>query len=140
MRSTAFAVILMFAALLVVGCATDADKASDNLGKDAEQFKVARRIVGINGITDKVEFEVTGRCSIESATELGGVRALAIVCKEKDAVKGKPAEYKKHFVGLSDNMFFVSTQLQGINVSVYRSKIILKPQNIVPDLDLVTGG
>jgi len=40
---------------------------------------------------------------------------------------------------MSDNVFFISTQLEGVNVSEYRTKIILKPQNLVPDFDLVTG-
>jgi hypothetical protein len=58
---------------------------------------------------------------------------LEVVCKH-----GKD-DYRKHVIGLSDNLFFISTQLKGIDVSEYRTKIILKPQNLVPDLDLVTG-
>lgn len=115
-------------------CATDADKASENVSKDAEQFKVNRKIVGVNGITDKVEFEVIGRCSYENPPG-----QIELICKEKDKDKDGPALFKKHTIFLADNIFVISTQLQGINVSVYRSKIILKPQNIIPDLDLVTG-
>lgn len=120
--------VLILASLLVTGCTSDADKASKNISKEAEQFKVLRRIIGINGITDKVEFEVVGRCSIE---DVGS--QLQITCKEA------PRQYSKHVIGLSDNMSYVSTQVKPIDVSVYRTKIILKPQNIVPDLDLVAG-
>lgn len=123
--------IAVFAALVVAGCGSDADVASDNLSKEAEQFKVARRIVGINGITDKVEFEVQGLCSLEKGDSMQGV--LDVICKEG------PGKYSKHYVGLSDNMFFISTQLEGIDVSVVHTKVILKPENIVPDIDLVTG-
>jgi hypothetical protein len=129
-------ILILVVALSVVGCTSSADKVSDNLSKEAEKFNVPRRIVGINGITDKVEFEVQGFCSIEG-DGLGNLNALIVICKDRTAV-GKPT-YTKHFVGMSDNMFFISTQLRGINVSEYRTKIILKPQNIVPDLDLVTG-
>lgn len=115
-------------ALVAGGCSSDADKASKNLGKAAEQFEVQRKIVGINGITDKVLFEVEGRCSIEKE-ELG----LVVVCKHG------PKDFRKHFVGLSDNVTYISTQLKGIDVSVYRTRIILKPENILPDFDLVTG-
>jgi hypothetical protein len=115
-----------------VGCGSDADKASENLGKAAEQFEVQRRIVGINGITDKVLFEVEGRCSIEG-DGLGNLNVLTVVCKHG------PKDFRKHFIGVSDNVTFVSTQLKGIDVSVYRTRIILKPQNLIPDLDLVTG-
>ena len=42
-------------------------------------------------------------------------------------------------LGLADNIFWVSTQLEGIDASVYRTRIILKPENIVPNFDLSTG-
>lgn len=119
-------------ALIVAGCSSDADKVSDNLSKEAEQFNVVRRIVGINGITDKVEFEVTGRCSLEYGDSMA--ETLDVICKDA------PNSYKKHYIRMSDNMFYISTQLEGVNVSQYRTKIILKPENILPDFDLVTGG
>jgi hypothetical protein len=129
----AFAVV---AAIGVAGCTSSADKVSKNLSIEAEKFNVPRRIVGVNGITDKVEFEVQGFCSIEG-DGLGNLNALIVICK--DRTPGQKPTYTKHYVGMSDNMFFISTQLQGINVSEFRTKIVLKPQNIVPDLDLVTG-
>lgn len=128
--------IMILSAIMVSGCTSSADKVSNNLGKEAEKFNILRSIIGVNGITDKVEFEVRGYCSIEG-DGLGSLNALTVVCKDKAA--GQKPTYKKHFIGMSDNMFFVSTQLQGVNVSEYRTKIIIKPQNIVPDLDLVTG-
>lgn len=118
------------AVAVLLGCASDADKASENLGKAAEQFEVQRSIVGINGITDKVLFEVEGRCSLETDGPGG---SLAVTCKHA------PNDFRKHFLGLSDNVTFISTQLKGIDVSVYRTRIILKPENIVPNFDLVTG-
>ncbi len=125
-------IVLALAALFVVaGCESDADKAGKNLGKAAEQFEVQRKIVGINGITDKVLFEVEGRCSLERNNSLAGT--LEVICKHG------PRDYRKHFIGLSDNVTFISTQLQGIDVSVYRTRIILKPENIVPDFDLQTS-
>lgn len=123
------AVLAVLGATCIAGCASSADKVSKNLSTEAEQFNVQRRIVGINGITDKVEFEVEGRCSIEP----GIARSLEVTCKHG------LHDYRKHYVGLADNMFFIATQLKGLDVSEYRTKIILKPENIVPDLDLVTG-
>lgn len=116
---------------LMAGCGSNADVASKNISTEAEQFKVQRRIVGINGITDKVEFEVEGRCSLEKGASMEGV--LDVICRQG------PHDYRKHYIGLSDNMFFISTQLQPLDVNVFRTKIILKPQNVIPDLDLVTG-
>lgn len=116
----------------VAACGSDADVASKNISRAAEQFEVQRRIVGINGITDKVEFEVEGRCSIEG-DGLGSLNALIVTCKHG------PHDYRKHYIGMSDNMFFITTQLKGIDVNVYRTRIVIKPQNIIPNLDLVTG-
>lgn len=124
--------ILVLVAIFTTGCTSNADKVAKNISTEAEQFKVQRRIIGVNGITDKVEFVVEGRCSIEG-DGLGNLAALIVICKQG------PHDYRKHYIGMSDNMFFISTQLKGIDVSEYRTKVILKPQNIVPDLDLVTG-
>lgn len=117
-------------ALAVVGCGSQADTVAKNISTEAEKFKVQRRIVGINAITSKVEFEVEGRCSIEGG---GPARSLVVTCKHG------PKDYRKHYVGLADNVFYISTQLKGIAVSEYRTKIVLKPEGIVPDLDLVTS-
>lgn len=117
--------------MVLSSCESDADKASDNLSKAAEQFEVQRKIIGINGITDKVLFEVEGRCSLERGESLA--QTLDVICKHG------PHDYRKHFVGLSDNVTFIATQMEPIDVSVYRTRIILKPENIVPNFDLVTG-
>lgn len=109
-------------------CESDADKVDQNLIKGAEQFEVQRRIVGINGITDAVLFEVEGKCSLEFPD-----RRLEVICKH-----GKD-DYRKHHVGLADNVTYVSTQVEGVDADEYRTRIILKPENIVPDFDLVTG-
>lgn len=125
------AAFLFVIAILVLGCGSNADTASDNISKEAEKFKVQRKIVGINGITDKVLFEVEGKCSIESGETMGGV--LDVICKHG------PGDLRKHYIGLSDNVTFVSTQVKGISVSEYRTKVIIRPTSIVPDFDLVTG-
>src|SRR4051794_16821194 len=126
--------VIVGAMLITAGCGSNADKVSKNISTKCEQFNCQRRIVGVNGITDKVEFMVVGRCSIEGSTNLPGIRALEVTCKQG------PHEYKKHYLSLSDNMFFVATQLKPLDVSIYHTEIILKPQNIAPDFDLQTGG
>lgn len=113
------------------GCKSDADKTSENLSKAAENFEVRRNIVGINGITDKVLFEIEGRCSLEYGESMKNT--LDVICKNG------PDSYEKHYVGMSDNVTFVSTQLEGYDADEYRTRIILKPQNLIPDFDLQTG-
>lgn len=128
MRKAIAVAAISAAALGVAGCGSNADTVSDNISKEAEKFNVQRKIVGINGITDKPIFLVEGRCSIEREA-LG----LVVTCKHG------PSDFRKHYVGISDNVTYVVTQVEGISVSEYRTKIILRPTSIVPDLDLMVG-
>lgn len=128
-RKTAITII---AALLtttaLAGCTTNADKANENLSIAADNFEVQRHIVGVNGITGEYAFEVVGRCSI---TDQG--HQLEVTCRHGED------EYRKHMIGLSDNTFYVAEQLDAIDVSVYHTRIIIKPETLLPELELQTG-
>lgn len=116
----------------LAGCASDADRASYNLHKSVEQFEVNRRVVFLNGITDKYLLTIEGRCSVETSdSALGG--ALEVVCKLGEN------QYKKHFLGLSDNVSYFVEQLESTDVSVYHYRVIFKPENIIPDISIETG-
>lgn len=118
--------------LVAAGCGdSNADKANDNLAQLCERFECQRRIIAYNGITDKVILDVEGRCSLEQNGALP--RNLELICKQG------PDDYKKHFVGLADNVTWTSVQLEGLDVSEYRTKFIIRPEALLPDLDLVTG-
>lgn len=109
---------------LVAGC-SDADVVSENLSKDADNFKVERRIVFFNGITDRYLLTIEGRCSIKPN---GG--KLDVTC----AVGG--GKYKKHFLGLSDNVSYFVEQIDGASVSKNHYKVVFKPSVIVPDIEV----
>ena len=121
-KSLVLVVMMMFP---LVGCETDATVASRNLSKEAEQFNIVRNIVFYNGINGEYMLSLTGRCSIEDDG-----RQLEVTCKD-----GKSA-YKKHFLGLSDNVTYFAQQVDSAKVSVYRTKGIWKPATILPDVDL----
>jgi len=121
------AILIALMALGLMACGSNADQVSENLSKEAEKFNVQRKILVVNNISDKVLFEVEGRCSIETPGR------LEVVCKHG------PDDYRKHFLGMADNVSYVVAQPDGVDVSEYRTKIIFRPESIVPDLDLVTG-
>jgi len=122
---------LALATLMLAACASQADVASKNLSKAAEQFEVYRRVIFFNGITDKYLLQIDGLCSVETDKAwLAG--SLEVTCKTS------PTEYKKHFLGLSDNVSFFVEQVEGIAVSEYRYRVIFRPDQIVPNLDLDT--
>lgn len=122
----------LIAGVLALGAAcTDskADVASKNLSKAAEKFEITRRIVFFNGITDKYLLTVEGRCSVETGeSALGG--SLEVTCKTGSD------RYKKHFLGLSDNVSFFVEQMESANVSEDHYKVIFRPEVIIPDIDI----
>ncbi|QFG08647.1 hypothetical protein PBI_VANISOA_67 [Mycobacterium phage Vanisoa] len=114
------------AALGLSGCTSDANVASENLSKQADNFEIPRRIVFFNGITDKYLLEIQGRCSIAPDT---ASQKLDVTCKVSNG-------FKKHFLGLSDNVSYFVEQIDGANVSTDFYEVNFKPQAILPDIEL----
>jgi len=105
---------------------SDANVASENLSIAAEQFELVRRIVFVNGITNEYLFTIEGRCSLYDDGN-----QLEVTCKTAGG------EFKKHFLGLSDNVTYIAEQIEGANVSVDHYRVIFKPSVIIPDVDMV---
>lgn len=122
MRKT-IAALSLAAILFVAGC-SDAEVASENLSKAADNFEIVRRVVFVNGITDKYVLEVIGRCSIEDEGN-----QLEVTCKTPDG-------FKKHFLGRSDNMTYFVEQLDSKVVSTSFYRVTFKPSVILPDVDV----
>jgi len=114
-------------AAATAGCMNDADIASRNLSKAADQFEVTRRIVFYNGITGEYMLTIEGLCSLGN---YDNSREVSITCKT-----GAGA-YKKHFLGLSDNVTFFVEQIDASAVSQYQYRVVFKPLSIVPDIDI----
>lgn len=121
------AIIAAIASAAALAACSDAQVASSNLSKAADNFEINRRIVFFNGITGEYMLSIEGLCSIGSATE---TKAVAVTCKTG------PSTYKKHFLGLSDNVSYFAEQVDGANVSAYNYRVVFKPAAIVPDIEL----
>jgi len=132
MKNTKNAMLLAVSLIILLafftGCSTDSQVASHNLSKAADMFQINRRVVFFNGITDTYLLSIEGLCSIEDQGD-----QLEVTCKVGDNA------YKKHFLGLSDNVSYFVEQLNSETVSTYRYKVIFKPSVIVPDVDLSAG-
>mgnify|MGYP003385570083 CR=1 FL=1 len=119
--------ITALAAASIAGCGTDAQVASRNLSKAAEMFEIERRIVFYDAIQGTYLLSIEGRCSLEvEATK------LAVTCRTGEST------YKKHYLGLSDNVTFFAEQLGSAKVGTYHYRVIFKPQSLVPNIDLET--
>lgn len=130
-------VLTAAAALLAVGtlaACSEADVADQNNRAAADNFEIDRRIVFFNGITDTNLLEIQGRCSVTDETGgEGGANQLEVVCKVGDE------QFKKHMLGLSDNVSYFVEQLEPNEASGYHYRVIFRPETIVPDVDLDTS-
>ena len=120
--------VLIMIALSLNGCQRDAEVASYNLSKAADNFEITRRVIFYNGINGDYILSMEGRCSVDPHTTY-----LAVTCKVA------ADEYKKHFLGLSDNVTWFAEQMHTADVSVFHYHVDFKPQTILPDLRLRTS-
>jgi len=121
--------LTLAAVVLLTACETEATMASYNVSRAAEQFEIERRIVFFNGITDQYLLSIEGLCSIEADA---ADAQLEVTCKTSSS------GYKKHFLGLSDNVTYFVEQLDAAEVGVYRYRVIFRPTTIIPNIDLAT--
>jgi hypothetical protein len=131
-KTVAALAVALAATAVLAGCSSPADTTSHNLSQEAENFELNRRVVFFNGITDKYLLEIEGRCSIETSESMAA-GALEVTCKIGDD------QYKKHFLGLSDNVSFFVEQLEPSDVSAYHYQVRFRPETIVPDIDIQTS-
>jgi len=120
--------ILMLVVILLTGC-SQADQASQNLSTAADNFKITRRIVFYNGITDSYMLTIEGLCSLGNSDPTG---ELSVTCKVG------PNQFKKHFLGLSDNVTYFVEQIDSASADVYHYRVIFRPSTIIPDIELQT--
>lgn len=118
---------IAFLSCAVAACSSDADLASYNVSKAADNFEVMRRVVFYNGITGDYILSLEGLCSLGN---YDAARTLSVTCKTG------PGQYKKHFLGLSDNVTFFAEQVEPVGVGTYHYRVIFKPTAIIPDIDV----
>lgn len=125
MRNLKTFALLAAVSLPLVAC-NDADIASQNISTAADNFEIMRRVMFLNGITDTNMLVIEGLCSLGNHD---AARELSVTCKVG------PGQYKKHFLGLSDNVTFFVEQMDPAPASSYHYRVIFKPQTILPDID-----
>ena len=126
MKSKLLAVFLAVVALS--GCdINDADVASQNVSKASDNFEVNRRFVFYNGITNEYILTIEGLCSKDNTST---ATTLGVICKVG------PGVFKKHMLGLSDNVTWFMEQVEPVKASTYFYRVTFKPSVIVPDIDI----
>lgn len=106
-----------------------AETTSKNLSVAADNFEIERKIVFVNGITDKAVLTIEGRCSLNDS----GIQ-LEVTCKVGED------QYKKHFLGRSDNMTYFAEQTDAAEADPFHYRVTIRPETLIPDFDLQTSG
>ncbi len=114
-------IVLCLACL--AGCQREADRVSYNLSLEADNFNDVRQITVINCLQGDVLFQMTGKMSI---TADANDNQLEIV------VEDEHGDYKKHFIGLSDNVTYVVEDITSGDVERYKYTLNFNPNMWIP--------
>ena len=121
MKKFLLVIAVFIVAIFMTGC-TDAETVSYNISKEADMFKVKRRITFINLRSDEFLFTITGNCSIQD----GESNELDIICRIGED------KYQKHMLKNANETTYVIEQLEYSEVSKYDYEIVFRPKAIVP--------
>lgn len=123
MNKKLIAPIFLMGALLLGGCdGRQADEVSYNVSQEADNFNVIRRVAVINVRTDKIEFEVIGRISVDTSDS----DKLVILVETEKGV------YKKHLINMTEWNMYVVEDLEGAEVNQYKYEVNYMPESIIP--------
>lgn len=118
-----FMLVLIMALPLLAGCDTQASRVSYNLSQEANNFNSVRQVTVINCLQGDVLFQMTGKISIVADT---AENQLEIIVEDENG------NYKKHFIGLSDNVTYVVEDITSGDVSNYRYTLNFNPKMWLP--------
>lgn len=110
--------LLMAITIEAAGC-TQAERVSYNLSQEADNFNNVRQLTVINCLEGDILFQMTGKMSITADM---ADNQLEVVVELEDGT------YKKHFIGLSDNVTYVVEDITGKDVSKYKYTLNFNPE------------
>lgn len=108
--------------LLLTSC-SQADRASYNISKQADNFNVLRQLTVINNMNGDVMFQMTGKLSIE-VDEVDN--QLEVTVENDDE------SYSKHFVGLNEMTSYTVIDIDTNYVDNYTFTINYNPDMWIP--------
>ena len=111
-----------FLSLTITGC-TEAERVSYNISQDADNFNQVRQLTVINCIQGDILFQMTGKMSITSDNEDNQLEVI---------VEDEYGRYKKHFVGLSDNVTYVVEDVTSDRTEKYQYQLNFNPKMWIP--------
>jgi hypothetical protein len=119
--------MVMGLAAMLAGCVQESDRAAYNVSQAAHNFEVNRRVVFYNGITGDYILTIEGLLSVTPDD-----KRLSVI------VKTGPSEYRKHYLGVSDNVTWFCEQIEPVKADPFHYRVIFRPTTIIPDIELQT--
>lgn len=116
-------ILVVITILALCGCDTQANRVSYNLSQEADNFNNVRQVTVINCLQGDVLFQMTGKISITADTT---DNQLEIIVEDENG------QYKKHFIGLSDNVTYVVEDITAGDVSNYKYTLNFNPKMWLP--------
>lgn len=118
---------IVIAAASLVGCQRESEVAAYNVSQAAHNFEVNRRVVFYNGITGDYILTIEGLLSVTPED-----RKLSVI------VKTGPNQYKKHYLGVSDNVTWFCEQIESVPADPFHYRVVFRPTTIIPDVQIKT--
>jgi hypothetical protein len=111
--------------LALSSCDQESEVASFNVSQAAHNFEVNRRVVFYNGITGDYILTIEGLLSV--TPEAGKLSVI---------VKTGPNQYKKHYLGVSDNVTWFCEQIEPVKADPFHYRVVFRPTTIIPDIEV----
>jgi len=119
--------IALASVLALASCQQESEVAAYNVSQAAHNFEVNRRVVFYNGITGEYILTIEGLLSV--TPEDGKLSVI---------VKTGPSSYKKHYLGVSDNVTWFCEQIDPVTADPFHYRVIFRPTTIIPDVEVRT--
>ncbi|MCI9191736.1 MAG: hypothetical protein HFH84_19575 [Lachnospiraceae bacterium] len=119
MKKKLIALILSASMIFSICGCSEAERVSYNLSQEADNFNNVRQLTVINCLQGDILFQMTGKMSI---TADRADNQLEVIVELEDGT------YKKHFIGLSDNVTYVVEDITGKDVSKYKYTLNFNPE------------
>lgn len=123
MKKKVLALLLSVSTIFAFSGCSEASKVSHNLSLEADNFNDVRQVTVINCLQGDVLFQMTGKMSITADTSDNQLEVV---------VEDEKGEYKKHFIGLSDNVTYVVEDITAGDVSKNKYTLNFNPEMWIP--------
>lgn len=124
--SSILLIIILIVIIVLSGC-TNARAVSDTMAREEETFNIYNRIIFYNDTTSNYFLQIEGFCYVD---EKDSNEEVSIVCRVGQE------EYKKHRIGLSENVTYIVEQIDPQVSEQYRYFVIFEPVVIFQNIEL----